>query len=248
MRFVLVRLLASLAFGACFIGGCSDVDAPLDRVEVQVLVKDSFEQTGLEGAQVCEMGTAVPNCETTDTSGAATLRLPANQELSYSVEKEAYGSILYPVVTGSTSANLDSNMWSDESLTNVFTDLRSPYPFSNTGAIGLIITPRFAGATFELVNATGTSFYEDEEDNWRLDLEGTTLGGTGRRTAFGVGGFVEVPPGTFQVEIGGTAQDCAISVVGGAQRGWPGDAPNRVRVPVREGFFTRVVLLCPAPP
>lgn len=248
MRLVVATLLAVLTLGAFGIGGCSEVAAPPDTVEVELLVKDSLEQTALQGAMVCETETDPPNCDTTDADGIAALRLPANRELSYTVEKGGYGSILYPVVTGATSAGTDSNMRSDEWLSDTFDNLDSRYPFVDTGAIEVIIVPRFAGATLELVDATGKSFYADGEDNWRLDLEATTSGGIGRGTGFGVGGFVEVPAGIFQVEIGGTAQDCSLNGAGGVQRGWPGDASNRVRVPVQEGFFTRVVLSCPIPP
>lgn len=128
-----------------------------------------------------------------------------------------------------------------------FDNLDSPYPMTDRGMIHVIFSPRFAGATLELVDATGQAFYKDEEDNWSADLEATASGGIGRERCCAEGGFVEVVPGEHQVEIGGSAQDCALQSAGALTQGWPGNAPNRFLVPVREGFSTRIVLLCPPP-
>ena len=242
-RLVWVRLFA---LGAVALVGCQNVVRTMD---VQLVV--AGEEKPLEGAEICETGTA--NCETTDGNGIATLALRANRELSHTVEKEGYGSLLYPVVTGmvATSAELDSNMNTDEWLTENLANLQSSYPFVDTGMILVVIIPRFAGATLRLLNATGSevSYYKDEEGNWRSDLQATTSGGTGRASGFATGGFVEVGAGVVQVEIGGTAQGCALdSRSGGTLRGWPGDAPNTIRVPVQNGFETRAVVNCQSPP
>jgi len=226
--------------------GCNEVVTPPDTVELQLLVKDKVVQIALEGAQICQTDTT--NCVRTDASGGATLKLPANQKLSYTVEKEGYGSLLYPLFTGAAPTigkpNMDADAWLADNLAN----LQSSYPLRDTGAINVILVPRFAGATFELVDATGTAYYEDEEDNWSPDLKATTLGGPDEKSRFGEGGFVEVGRGEFQVEIGGTGQGCRLDRSDGTTSGWPGDTPNRIEVPVREGFFTRAIMQCPTPP
>ena len=56
----------------------------------------------------------------------------------------------------------------------------------------------FAGATFDLGDATGQVFYYDDQGNWDADLTATTTYGGGPW-----GGFTEVSPSVVQVEIGG---------------------------------------------
>jgi hypothetical protein len=48
---------------------------------------------------------------------------------------------------------------------------------------------------------------------------------------------VEVGPGEFEIEIGGGAR-CL------PYRSWPGGGRNRVRAPVRAGYFTVVGVAC----
>jgi hypothetical protein len=246
MRLV-TRLGWVVSLPVFLLGGCQEVATSPGSVEIRLVVKDSLDQTPLEDAQICEEETG--RCVPSDASGFATFELPANREVSFTVEKEGYGPILYPVATGvdGTSANLDCNMGPDAWLADTLANLESSYPLRDTGMILVVIIPRFAGVTLELVDATGKAFYKDEEDNFSLDLEATTAGGFGREQGFAEGGFVEVGPGEFQLEIGGTASDCALFESGGTRRGWPGDVPNTIRMPVREGFQTRAVVSCPPP-
>jgi len=247
---VLAKWLWVFALPAFPVGGCSELTHPPDTVQVRVSVKENFEQTSLEDATICQTETEPPNCETTNADGVATLELPANQKVSYTVEKEGYESLLYPVLTGMAGAdpNRGSSMYSDAWLADNFDNLQSDYPMKDRGMILMLITPRFAGVTFELVDATGTAFYKSEVDNWSPDLEATTSGGIGRERCCAEGGFVDVVPGEYQVEIDGTAQGCILGSLDGLVEGWPGDAPNRVQVPVREGFSTRTVLSCAEAP
>ena len=100
--------------------------------------------------------------------------------------------------------------------------LMSPYPMRGTGSIVLIAFPQLAGATFELVAATGKPYYhEGEEGLWNPDLTATTL-------PWGGGGFTEVTPGDHQINLGGTAQRC----IAHPELGWPSDDENSVRMPV----------------
>jgi hypothetical protein len=244
-----MRLLPRLwvfALLVFFIGGCTQVTTPPETVEVRLGVKDWLDRVPLAGAKICQTETDPPNCVMSGPNGIATLELPTNQRLSYAVEKKGYGSLLFPIVTGrdGTSEAFDANMKSNEWLTDNFDNLESPYPQRDTGAIRIVIAPRLAGATLELLDATGEAYYKDEEENWSPLLKATTDG----EGCCAVGGFVEVGQGEFQVEIGGTGKHCVLATYGGGTvRGWPGDAPNRIRVPVREGFFTRAVASCPTP-
>jgi len=242
----LARWLWVFALLVSPLGGCNEVTPPPETVQARIAVKDNFEQTPLEGAKICQTETEPPKCVTTNADGVGTLELPANQRVSYTVEKEGYESLLYPLLTGMAGVDTDltASVLSDAWVADAFANLQSDYPMTDRGMIHVVIAPRFAGVTLALVNATGKSWYKDEVDNWSPDLEATTSGGIGLEQFVADGGFVDVVPGKYQVEIGGTAQGCILAFQGGAVRGWPGDAPNRVLVPVRAGFSTRTPVGC----
>jgi hypothetical protein len=86
------------------------------------------------------------------------------------------------------------------------------------------------GATLELIPEAGKGFYADENNDWSTELTATT--------SAGFGGFSELEPGEYQIEIGGDVQNCEV------YRGWLGDAPNRVRFVVRAGYRTKVRVDC----
>lgn len=99
-----------------------------------------------------------------------------------------------------------------------------PYPFGPDGVISLAASSLREGAKYDLIDETATPFYTDEQQENTLGLTATTS--TGR------GGFFEVAPGEHQIEFGGTATNCAPGIA------WPGDAANRIRVPVRAGHLS----------
>jgi len=112
----------------------------------------------------------------------------------------------------------------------------SPYPMEGTGMIFVDVessamgTAAVVGATLELIGATGKRYYRDMDANFDPDLTATT--------ALGGGGFLEVSPGTYVVEIGGTAENCVI------RKGWPGATDNTVKLPVLEGYMSRATVDC----
>jgi hypothetical protein len=116
----------------------------------------------------------------------------------------------------------------------------SPYPRRGTGSIGIFIGPGFAGATFDLLNATGTRYYEPYQDPW--DPPPYTDPALEATSESGVGGFVELTPGTVQIQFGGTAENCVPNIA------WPGDVENSVRVPVLEDHGSIVFVTCSVPP
>ena len=182
----------------------------------------------LEGVQLCETGTS--NCVMTDAGGIGKLQLPVDQETSFTVEKEGYASYLVPKIIPAEGAVLAKAMATDARIEDMCGRLTTAYPMEGTGAIFVQLDDSVAGATFNLLGTIGKAFYRDEEMNWSLDLTATTSDGGG--------GFVEVSPGEYQIEIGGTAQNCVLI------RGWPGDSENSVRVPVREGYLSTARLTC----
>ena len=90
-----------------------------------------------------------------------------------------------------------------------------------------------AGATYDLLNETAELYYRDEA--------GIATPGLTATTSNGQGDFVEVPPGEYQVEFGGTAMNCTPGF------GWPGDAAQRIKVPVRVGYISWGSMNCDAP-
>jgi len=191
-----------------------------------------WAQVALEGAKLCETDTT--NCELSGANGEVTIELPIG-ETSYTLEKEGYGSYVAAVVMPAEGRSHVFGMRSEEHLVAQYNRVGSQYPMVGMGRILLELTPPFAGATFELINATGKPYYYDEEGNWSPDLTETT--------SWGWGGFVEVSPGVFQVKLGGTAERCAPGVVG-----WPGDVEDSIRFPVRAGYTTTAGWFCPPPP
>ncbi len=188
----------------------------------------------LEGVLACETDTT--NCVMTDDGGNAALDLPLNREISYTLEKEGYGSQLRADVIPADGSFVPTTLPTDARYVSQFQLVMSPYPMEGTGAIvaqafqdELGVLP-IVGATFELLGTTGKAYYVDRDGNWSLDLTATT--------SDGAGGFVEVSPGEYEIEIGRTVENCQVL------RGWPSDSENTFRVPVREGYFTISRWLC----
>jgi hypothetical protein len=106
--------------------------------------------------------------------------------------------------------------------------------------------PDFAGVTFVAVGSTidmvGEAFYFDwATEQYILDLDATTGAPDASLLPLAGGGFIEVAPGEQQFEFGGVAGDCSL-----VSLGWPvNGAPNRIRVPVLEGYTTYGSIVCP---
>jgi hypothetical protein len=225
------------------IGGCNDVYTPPDRVSVTIVNAGGFP---LEGVQICENETT--NCVPSDTDGRATLELPPGEEVSYTAAKQGYGRLLIADVTDATFVrSIELTLFGDESTADWMEAVDAQYPMMGTGSVTVLVCSqclgeivRVEGATLDLTTATGTTFYEEEDEGGvitpRLDLEATT--------SLGTGGFVEVVPGEFgefQIEVGGAVRGCS------PLTGWPSNAENRIRVPVRAGYFTVANVRCLPP-
>jgi hypothetical protein len=226
------RLLWVFVLWVFPIVGCTQVT---NAVQLTLSVREGLppSQVPLGGAELCEAETT--NCALSDAGGTVNIELPANRRVRWTLEKDGYGSIVTPDVTDGTFGPTSNwHLFTNEWYAENFDRLDAPYPMAGTGAIYVAVVPLLAGATFQLVDATGEKYYVDEEGNLSPDLEATT--------SRGIGGFVEVQPGLFQVEIGGAAQNCSPS------RAWPGDEPDIIWVPVQAGYLTTTVINCPPPP
>ena len=232
MRLV-AKVLSVFALLVFPIAGCNEVTTPTTaplHLTVVSWEPPPHEQMPLEGVTVCQLD--ADNCEVTNARGEATLILPVDQETGFTKEKEGYGSWLIATVISAPGESVGTLMPTAQHLADMHNGVGSPYPMRGTGTVGVWAGE---GATFELVAATGLSWYVDEEWNWNSDLAATT--------SIGQGGFTEVTPGEVQVKAGGTADRC-IPVL---SDGWPGDDINTIRLPVREGYVTHGIFNCPVP-
>lgn len=184
----------------------------------------------LPGVEICQMD--ANNCVTTGEDGNATIELPADEEVALELTKEGFGSYLDSHVVPAMGAAEAKVMATDARFNEMHELVGSPYPMEGTGTLHLNILNGFGGATLALVgDATGPGWYRDENLDWDAELTATTSGGGG--------GFTEVSPGVVQVDIGGA--DCTLV------QGWAGDADNRIKVPIKEGFLSRADVNCEAP-
>jgi hypothetical protein len=228
-----MRSFATLSwvFAVFFVGGCTEVTDP-GGVPVEMTIT-SWPGTAvpLEDVKLCQTGAA--NCMETDAAGKATLRLPVG-ETSFTKEKEGFGTYLVPLVVPADRLVHESSMGTDAFLETLYEDVMSPYPMEDVGRISIGIS--FAGATIDLFDADGPveakRYYVDEGPTWRLDLT-ETAGDQG-------GGFLEISPGEYRVQFGGTAINCIP-----APTGWPAlFVPNSIRVRVRAGYITQATPTC----
>jgi hypothetical protein len=187
----------------------------------------------LAGVEVCETDTS--NCTTSNDAGFASLQLPANQEISYTMTKEGHMPWMAGDVTDETFQDEGwpgYPMYPNEYIQE-FAEMNGiAYPLTGGVTSHHMNPTRTAGVTYEAINETGRRYYLDDDParTMRFDLTATT--------SDGFGGFWELPAGAHQVEFGGTATNCTVAL------SWPGDAPNRVRVPVKVGYYTLASMNC----
>jgi hypothetical protein len=234
-----MRLVAKLLWVLTLllpIAGCNDVGVPPETATLELFVAiGGTDSEPNEGVSLCQ--TETENCDLSDERGRATIQLPPDEEISYTLEKDGSEKQLRAdVASGPLTGR--ANVWPDEAIAGWYQALNAQYPPTDLGNVYVTVNDanieRLAGATLELVGATGIAYYEEQLLNPSTELEATT--------EEGAGGFLGVTPGERKIELGGTAQGC-IPILG-----WPSDEPNRIRFPVREGYLTVVTVRCSVQP
>ena len=239
-----------VALGLFSIGACNDVStrSETEFFEMRVAAEQQFGDgvcgPPLEGVEVCVSYSG--DCVLSGPNGEVTLELPVGEELYYTLHKDGYDSQVIPYVLPEGGSNT-TGPWCLASV-EVEAEYKEiigvPYPRSGTGDVVIFMQPPKAGVTFDLKGAAGTTRWYAlspyEYPYVSLDLEATT--------ETGWGGFFEVRPGEFRVELGGEAGRC-IPTYGG----WPDDAVNdegvsSVRFPVLEDHYTILTVRCPVAP
>ena len=234
----LVAVLSALLLWGCSDSnsGPSDTTVELEHQVIEFEPGASMDLP-LEGAEVCVADTS--NCATSDAEGMLTLQIPANAEVALLVTAEGYG----PTVTPLTTAEQDISgqltpLLTDATLAVFAGVLGTSFPTEDEGIIALsvLVAPvdaqdnGIAGVTLT-PDPSGTMYYLDENEIPRLDISATT-------EPSGAGGLIEVAPGTWELTIGGTANNCVVV------SGWPGSDESSVRLPVRSGFITQGFVTC----
>ena len=200
----------------------------------------------VQDVQTCEADTE--NCALSDETGTLSLNVLPDQEILFTIEKEGYGKWLMADVSDDTRELVGvtgRRMHTDAELQTVADQLGVDYPWTG-GIVGLVINPsEVGGLTFAPAGTTvgevGESFYYDSAtEAYSLVLDAGTEVAFDWNLPLGAGGFTEVTPGEQQFEFGGTAGNCVASWA------WPGDTPNTIRVPVREGYRTYGSMICTA--
>lgn len=248
----LLAVFASFMVAAC--GDTSDnqpsgAGGTDSSVTLRFFVQESIADgpnRSLAGVEVCEADTS--NCITTEESGFVELDLPAEQEVIYTIEKEGYAPWIVGDVTDENFRGQTWEMFPREQLRPIAERLDTPYPWEG-GIVAVAALPiddasgSLAGVTYELVEANGKGFYFDEDTRlYTQELDATTLVNQQSLLPLSMGGFAEVAPGMVQVEYGGAVTDCPR-----LSFGLPGDGPNRIRMPVRDGYITYASMHCEAP-
>lgn|GEM_PF-1556905 len=226
-----------------FVGvvGCDGSSSSSDEMvtlELRVVsYAPGMENVPVSGAEACVLGTQ--DCVTTGVDGVAMLQIPANSESAVTLTADGFNPTLSTQVAEGEDLTLrETSMLSEAVAGTLALLLGIEYPLQGTGVIALtaVTDPNAAdsgvpGVTYTLVDGQGQSYYLDENG-----IPLTALSATSAPS--GAGGFVELSPGTYEIELGGTASNCDLLAA------WAGSSPEQVKVPVEAGFFTDAYILC----
>lgn len=230
-----LSVLCSVAIAA----GCSEDGASTVTLNLTV---NSFapgeDPVPVADAEVCVLDTE--DCVMSDADGVATIGLPANSETGVTVRAVDFNPTLVPESTGADfEADQTTSVLSEALAVTLAALLEIDYPLDGTGVVVLnTVLPLpesggMPGASYALTTGTGNGYYLEEGGIPSYDLEATTA-------PLGSGGYVEVPPGTVEIDVSGSAVDCMPAA------GWAGGSTSSIRLPVRDGFFTIGVTRCAA--
>lgn len=175
-------------------------------------------------------------CDTTNAEGLYSVMVPAQSEVSLTYSRAGYGPLLIAITTENQSTMVNAEMLADATLEAFAVLLDTPYPTEGTGLIAITVysglpidNDPIPGVSFTLVDAEGRSYYLDDNNLPTTELTQTAEPG--------VGGFVEVPPGTVRIALEG-----AVGCVGVTT--WAEEPASEFTIPVREGFLTQAVISC----
>lgn len=224
--FLVVWAIAGTSLGLSN-GGCgSGENTSPATIRVTEYLSQSNLNTPMPDATICQTDTE--NCVMTDAEGMATIELPSDSEVSYTITKEGYGSYL---ISDVNDGRVDHRfiMYGDEELARLAPLMGTTYPWTDTGIMILRVYSE-PGVVFDLVGQSDTPFYFSNGDTPSTELDATT--------ADGRGGFTDLAEGEYQVEFVDPQVLCRSFTA------WPGDMDNRVKVPVKPGYISYASMAC----
>ena len=234
-----LSIVAAAACGSSDDGGGSGQGTVTAEIQVlEFLPTTPFPP--LTGFEVCVYDG--DECAITDADGRARLELPANAETGVTLRREGYVPGITPYTTGDTDLSVATLATSESLIQTLATVLSSEWPMDGTGvvSVGTIGADPFvfgengiAGVTISGSDA-GRQYYFDGS------VPSTAINAT--TDSLGSGGYVEIPPGDYEVTLGGTATNCR------PYGAWVSDGSNAFAFPVLDGYITYAFVMCdPAP-
>lgn len=239
MMRIICRLGAFLF--AFVVTGCSDDGGGSGEPVTLTLTVHEFianqDYPPVPGVEVCVQGTS--DCATTDDDGVVVLELPANDEAALTLTGEGYQRGLTALTTEAVAIEGEMLVLSETTAQSLSGVLGIAYPLQETGAfsLGVVTDPPtlgedgIAGVTMTLSEPQGQRYYIGASGIPSTELTSTT-------EPLGSGGYVELPTGTYDVELGGTASNCEVLAA------WPGGRDNSFRLPVEAGYLTFAFVTC----
>ena len=232
-----LTLVRAILCGAVIAAGCSDDGASTVTLNLTVnTYEPGVDPEPVAGAEVCVLDTE--DCATASSDGVAVVNLPANSETGVTVRAVGFNPTIVPETTGENfNADQTTTVLSEGVAATLGALLEIDYPLDGTGVVALnAVLPLpdsggLPGASYSLTTGTGTGYYLNAGGIPVYALDATTA-------PLGSGGYVEVTPGTIEIDVGGSASDCIPAA------GWAGTSANSIRLPVRDGFFTVGVTRC----
>ena len=231
---LIIALLSVTATGACSEGtGSSSV-----RITGQITEFDPDSQGAgvpIADVEICQFASF--NCAFTDENGEYGLWLLQNRNVELSIIKEGFGSVLIARFSGTEDLVGDAIMATDAVLSELASEIGTPYPPDGTGALAVTTFQGavsdgnpLAGVSYALTGSSGRSFYVNDSGVLETSLTETQ--------AFGTGGFVELAPVVVTLQLSGAGVNCT------SDNSWSAAASNAFRLPIQAGFTTQCAVSC----
>jgi len=219
-------------------GGGGSGGAPLASVTFSGTAVRSPQGTPLAGVEVCTFDHEDIPCTTSDSVGSFSLPVPANAETGVTLTKAGYAGILVPIVP----SDIDPDGWmigvpTLPSVQGFYEAAGAPYPDPGTGFLAVYATDGntqqgFAGVSITVSPTPGVGpLYADETGAPDVTLQATSSSGLARFGSLALG----------EIDVALSAENASCESIFG---GWPSTSANAVRVPIADGFDTRVGFGC----
>lgn len=215
-------------------GGPADT-VTLTGTVIEVHTDGSFTPYG--GAEVCVLDSMPPVCASAASDGKLVIELPANARTGLTMNLPGLFPMLTPITTGSKDINLSGRgEWSNYGAAVVLSEQTRT---AATSMLGTMLDPNKGQADMIVFGfGSGTVTLEGAPAELKWFSSGGRFTVTDGPAPFGstLHGLTNIEPGmrTFRAEMNG--KPCMWDPMI-----WPGDEPGTVTVPIRAGWWTRLM-------